>query len=469
LLSVEVCWKFFSVAPKFGVGLEADMRLMEALRIEAGQVVAFVGAGGKSAAIRRLTQERSPHSPLVVTTTTRIGLDQIDLASRHFVVTCMEDLERATDDLDPETPILLTGERDREEPKWLGLAQDLMEALVERTKSRGAILLVEADGARGKSMKAPAEYEPVFPPACDLVVPVVGLDVIGEDVASPKIHRSKRLMDLLEIKQGDRITWEHIVRLLGSSQGALKDIPSASEVRVLLNKADAKEAVECGRQIAAAAVKYERIASVLLAAVAKEPPVVEVFGRVAGIVLAAGSSSRFNGPKQLIPFRGKPLITHTIDAALSGGLEPVVVVVGSDGPAVRKALKGMPLCFVENLEPERGQSGSLKVGLEAIGRQAEAVIFLLADMPLVSGELIQALIQKHRMTLSAVIAPFANGRRGNPVLFDRMTLDALRAIEDARGGRAVFEMFPPLHLGWDETVLFDVDTEDDYARLKQLE
>jgi molybdenum cofactor cytidylyltransferase len=445
------------------------MRLMEALRIQPGYVVAFVGAGGKSMAIRRLATERPPDSPLILTTTTKIRLDQKDLARQHFVLDSEADLPRAFAHLDPESPILLTGKRDEVEAKWLGLIPEIMEALVVRTRELGAILLVEADGARGSSLKAPADHEPVLPSSCDLVVPVVGLDAIGEDVVSSKIHRPQRLMELLEFEGGDRIKREHIARILSSTQGALKDIPLASEVRVLLNKAETEEALEHGRQIAFEAMKCERVTSVILAAVAKEAPVAEVFSRVAGVVLAAGSSSRINGLKQLIQFRDKPLVTYAVEAAINGGLEPIVVVVGGNGSAIRETIQGLGVNIVDNLASLRGQGSSVKVGLDAIGEKTEAVVFLLADMPLVSSELIRALVGRHRKTLSSVVVPYAQGKRGNPVLFDRVTFNALRTIEDERGGRAIFEVYPPEQLAWDDTVLFDVDTEDDYDRLRDFE
>jgi molybdenum cofactor cytidylyltransferase len=459
----------FLAVLKYVGSFGADMRLSDSLRIKAGEVVAFVGAGGKSTAIRRLVQELGSQIPIVVTTTTKIALDQRDLAKEHFVLDSMEAFQSVLESLRSFESVLLTGQKDEAEPKWLGLKPDLIETLIHTVRERGWVLLVEADGARRKSLKVPAPYEPVLPSSCDLVVPVVGLDVIGESSSSPNIHRPEILMKFLDLGDHDRIDSHHVVEILASSQGGLKNVPPSSSVRVLLNKADSDRDVDHGHEIARGLIRNKRIQSVLLASVVEERPVHASIGRVGGVVLAAGGSTRLDGLKQLMTFRGKHLISHAVEIALEGELDPVVVVVGKKGEEIRNLLGDYPIRVVNNPRLERGQSHSVYLGLEALRDQVEAVIFFLADMPLVTSELVKTLVRKHQHTLSPIIAPFSKGRRGNPVLFDRRTFDDLEELDGDRGGRAIFSRYEVMEVEWDDSVLFDVDSEEDLRRMREME
>ncbi len=445
------------------------MRLSDSLRIKAGEVVAFVGAGGKSTAIRRIVSELVPQIPVVVTTTTKIALDQVDLGKDHLIIDSMDDILSAFESLQTFESILLTGQKHEIEPKWIGLKPDFVENLVQTVHARGWVLLIEADGARGRSLKAPAQHEPVLPSGCDLVVPVIGLDAVGKEISSPKIHRTEILMRLLDLKEGDRISREHVVEVLTSSQGGLKDIPLSTDVRVLLNKADTKKDVENGRQIAQALIKNQRIRSVLIASVLEETPVMQSICRVGGVVLAAGESTRLGGVKQLMTFRGKPLVAYSVETALEGSLTPVIVVVGAKAEAIKNALAHYPIHIVENTEPERGQSSSVHLGLDAIQGQVDAVIFLLADMPLVKLDLVKVLVKKHQESLGPVIVPSVEGKRGNPVLFDQRTFEALREVKGDQGGRAIFSRYPVVQVDWDDSALFDVDSEEDLQKMRDME
>jgi molybdenum cofactor cytidylyltransferase len=208
---------------------------------------------------------------------------------------------------------------------------------------------------------------------------------------------------------------------------------------------------------------------VVLASLEADPPVREVRGRVAGIVLAAGESSRLGVPKQLIPWRGRPLVWHAAQAARQAGLSPVIVVIGAWGDQVRMALESEPVTLVDNPVWQAGQSTSVRLGLAEVEAQAEAAAFLLSDTPLVTSELIRQLLHIHQQTLAPLVAARAGGRRANPVLFDRRTFADLRELEGDQGGRVLFERYEPAWVDWDESVLLDLDTTEDLQRLRELE
>ena len=446
------------------------MRLSSALRLAPGQTVAFTGAGGKTAALRRLVQELARDTPLLLTTTTRLGKEQNSLAAHHLVMIGNQPLPDLMAALERHRSVLVTGELLESEGKWTAPAGAHFPTLRQAALEAGAVLLVEADGARGRSLKAPAEHEPAVPDFAELVVPVAGLDALGQPIDSAAVHRPERVSELLGLSMQERLLPEHLARVLASAMGGLKNVPRQAAVRVLLNKCDDGPRLADGRTVAEQLLAPGgSIQAVILASLESDPPVREVHGRVAGIVLAAGESSRLGVPKQLIPWRGHPLVWHAAQAARQAGLSPVVVVIGAWGDQVRMALEGEPVTLVENPVWQAGQSTSLRLGLAEVETQAEAAAFLLSDTPLVTGELIQQLLHAHQQTLAPLVAPRAGGRRANPVLFDRRTFADLRELEGDQGGRALFERYEPAWVEWDESVLLDLDTTEDLQRLRELE
>jgi len=445
------------------------MRLADALRVDQKQVIAFTGAGGKSTAIDRLTRELSVSSPVVVTTTTKFLLNQSSIAEAHLIAQNPRELDRLSTLLGKHSSVLVTGEAAETESKWLGLNRSTIDALHAIAKTAGAVLLIEADGARGRSLKAPAGHEPVIPAYVDLVAPVVGLDVIGAALDGNLVHRPEIVASLLGLTMGDRLGPEHVASLMSDPSGGMKGVPQSAEVRVLLNKVETPDRIEDGGIIAGRLLASSRISAVVLACVAKPNPVQEVVGRVAGVVLAAGDSRRLGQPKQLVNWRGRPLVWHSVQAALGGGLSPVVVVVGAEAKSVRRVLADEPVIFVENPEWSAGLSTSLNAGLAEVEEHAEAVVLLLSDMPFVDAALVSALVHEHRRTLSPLVAPRAGGRRANPVLFDRITFPTLHAVQGDRGGRELFQIFPQVWVEWDESILFDLDSPEDLPRLMEQE
>lgn len=445
------------------------MRLADALRIQTVTTVAFIGAGGKSSAIRTLVNELQSEIPVVVTTTTKLGRSQNDLAHRHLILEDEDLISALRTELGSAGSLLVTNRQGSGESKWRGLSGDQMGVLRQACVDAQALLLIEADGARGKSLKAPAEHEPVIPDGTDLVVPIVGLDVVGKPFTAEYCHRAERARELLGVQGQRNISRQHITELLLSNRAGLKGIPSTAIVRCLLNHGSSPSEIDHGRAIARELLDSDRYQNVVIADLGGVQPIKESVGRIAGIVLAAGASTRLDGPKQGILFRGKALVVHAVEAALDGDLEPVLVIVGEQERRMRELLDGYPIKIIRNPHPDSGQSSSLRIGLAALESNIEGAIFLLADMPLVRGVLVVQLREHHRQTLAPIVVPYADGKRGNPVLFDRVTFDDLAKVAGDRGGRILFEKFDLERVEWDNIIHFDVDTEEDLQKMRDQE
>ncbi|MFZ1060841.1 MAG: nucleotidyltransferase family protein [Candidatus Rokuibacteriota bacterium] len=189
---------------------------------------------------------------------------------------------------------------------------------------------------------------------------------------------------------------------------------------------------------------------------------------IAGIVLAAGLSLRMGRPKLLLDWGGKPVVRRAVERVKAGGVDEIVIVLGHEGQAIREALKGLPVRFVENPEPEAGQASSIACGVSALGPAASAVLIALGDQPALPPEVIPRLLQTFRETGKPIVAPLYRGVQGNPVLFAAAVFPELRALTGDRGARSVVEKDPArvALVSFDLPMPADLDTFEDYERLR---
>ena len=191
---------------------------------------------------------------------------------------------------------------------------------------------------------------------------------------------------------------------------------------------------------------------------------------VAAVILAAGRSSRMAPHnKLLVPDRaGKPMIARVVDNALSSAARPVIVVTGHREAEVRAALGNRPVRFVAAPDYASGLSASLRAGIQAVPDEASAALICLGDMPLVTGHMIDRLIEAHDEDEGRlVVAPTGHGKLGNPVLWDRRFFPEIAALSGDAGARQLLdrheEDVATVELG--EAVLRDFDTVESLATL----
>src|SRR6185295_9935573 len=150
-------------------------------------------------------------------------------------------------------------------------------------------------------------------------------------------------------------------------------------------------------------------------------PAPEKGHHIAGLVLAAGRSTRMGGPNKLTEeINGKPLVRIATEQLLASRARPVIVVTGHQKERVERALAGLPVTFVHNPDFADGLSTSLKTGIAAVPAEADGAVVALGDMPQVSAALIDRLIGAFDPERGALVAiPTISGKRGNPVLWSR--------------------------------------------------
>jgi len=440
--------------------------LADALLIISSHSIAFIGSGGKTTAIFQLARQFK--SPVIVTATSHLGAWQVSMADRHVVAESLHALPEIEKDLNGV--ILITGSFDADRTKPVGA--NLLNELHQLCARQSIPLLIEADGSRQKPLKAWADHEPPIPGFVDHVVQVVGLTGLGKPLNDKFVHRSELFSKLSGLSIGGFITPDALTRVLTHNESGLKNIQTGARRTLVLNQADTTELQASARGMVQ--LLLSSFDSVVISSLEHET-IFAVHESVAGIVLAAGESSRYGQPKQLLDWKGEPFARVVARRALEAGLAPVVVVTGASGDQTEAVVKDLNVTVVKNSEWKSGQGSSIREAVKSLTPgpspktgegDVGAAIFLLADQPQITTSILRALMEKHAEGLFPIVAPMVMDRRANPVLFDRATFPDLSSIEGDVGGRAIFDKHHVEYLPWhDDRLLLDVDTPENYQRL----
>jgi molybdenum cofactor cytidylyltransferase len=189
---------------------------------------------------------------------------------------------------------------------------------------------------------------------------------------------------------------------------------------------------------------------------------------IAGIILAAGASSRMGSPKALLTYRGETFIDRLI-GSLSAVCDPVIVALGYHAAAVRAGAK-RNATFAINPDPDRGQLSSLQSALAAVPEQAEGFMFMPVDCPAAEPETIARIAAafRNRDRATLVVIPQFDGRHGHPVCASRELISEFLALPPTSQAREVVKRHADrtqyLDVA-DAGILTDIDDLEAYKKL----
>jgi molybdenum cofactor cytidylyltransferase len=191
---------------------------------------------------------------------------------------------------------------------------------------------------------------------------------------------------------------------------------------------------------------------------------------VAGVVLAAGSSSRMGTNKLLLPLGASTVVRRAVAAAVAAGLDPVLVVIGHDGDRVRAELSGLRCLTVPNPDHARGINTSLRAGISAVPDPCAAAVVLLADMPFVTAEMVRTLVDRYRAGEAALVLSVYGDVLAPPTLYGRDLFPELRELEGEGCGKRVMRRHraEAAEVGWPASALADLDVPADVEMLRAL-
>jgi molybdenum cofactor cytidylyltransferase len=195
----------------------------------------------------------------------------------------------------------------------------------------------------------------------------------------------------------------------------------------------------------------------------------------AGIILAAGMSTRFGRLKQMLEISDSTILAMVIDAAVKSDLDRVVLVLGHEANAIKASLddKLLNSRIITALNPryEEGMSTSLRCGLMEVKGEFPSIMVFMGDQPLLSHEVIDLVLRSFRESDRGICIPVHKGQRSLPVCFASMYYDDILVITGDRGAREIIAGNPEDVLTVeveDPAPFMDIDDEGDFERLKAL-
>lgn len=199
-----------------------------------GSIVSFVGGGGKTSALFSLA--RRQRRPVLLTTTTKVGFNQIQAADR---ILTPRDFSAEPEIVGAERVIWISElHGNGGTGKISGISDADFAELARRAAKFGYSILIEADGAHRRSIKAPEKHEPVIPPETTAVAACIGLSVLDRPATDESVHRLACYLDCVGGQPGEIINEESILRLIAHPEGSFKSTPGSAERILLLNQAD---------------------------------------------------------------------------------------------------------------------------------------------------------------------------------------------------------------------------------------
>ena len=252
--------------------------LRKALTLEKGGVVSFAGAGGKTSLMFRIAHELSSAGETVLTTTTtKIMMPSKDQSPHVILSDSFEEvLDKAKPLIKKNLHISAASQRtDSTVGKITGFEPEVIDEIWKAGVFRW--ILVEADGASRRPLKAPALYEPVIPDCSGWLIGIIGMKAIGKPLDERWVFRHKLYAEITGLRPEELVTEESVAAALIDKNGIMKGCPSHTKKFVFLNMADNQKLVESGRRIAEILCKtrIEGLNRVVIGRVLHEPPVVE--------------------------------------------------------------------------------------------------------------------------------------------------------------------------------------------------
>jgi len=187
------------------------------------------------------------------------------------------------------------------------------------------------------------------------------------------------------------------------------------------------------------------------------------------IILAAGSSSRFGSTKQLVHFKGKTLLQHTIEEATEAGAEPIIVVTGANANEISKEIKNEKIEIVFNKDWEQGMASGIIIGLKkaiSLNNKMEKAIIAVCDQPFISSSLFQQLYQKQNESAKYIVACCYADTIGTPALFTQKYFDVLMKLKGDEGAKKLMKTYSEDVATVDfPKGYIDIDTKEDYENL----
>jgi molybdenum cofactor cytidylyltransferase len=439
------------------------MKFQQAFGVTRGDVVAFIGAGGKTSALIGMGYELMESGwRVLATTTTAIAEEQLALMPHALYYDAQPEIISAA--LSEHGFVFLFDAI--REGMVFGPSIEWTKQILDTVDSD--VLLIEADGAAGLPFKAPYEHEPVIPREASLVIPIASLGVLDKPLNDDYVYNSQAMIDKYGFYPGGQVRSPWIAQVLRDEELGLRGIPDTARVVAYINQTP-NEGYLRGRArlIARLALQSPRFDGVALGSIRAADPVLEVQRPVGAIVLTAGISQRMGESKDLLPWSpGKTIIECIVEQLIKSRLDDVSVVTGYAAADVKSRIKSLDVKAVHNRGYKNGDIlAALRVGLRTLPDHIAAVLVVAGDQPRIQPKVVYSLLKAYSEGVGDFIIPTYQTLAGYPMLIARRYWSD---ILDGQQGKSLHNVcsvheseitYLPLDT---DTVLSRIDTQADY-------
>lgn len=193
---------------------------------------------------------------------------------------------------------------------------------------------------------------------------------------------------------------------------------------------------------------------------------------IAAMVLAAGQSKRMGQDnKLLLPYRDETVLSHVLGQVKQAGIDKIYAVTGYQSDEVAQEISRHDVTIFHNDLYAEGMSTSVKLGIRSLPQDVDAVLVILGDMPNISADILKHIMAAYDPEQGkTIIIPKHNGKRGNPILWDREFFSEFERLEGDMGAKVLLSEYPEYIYEVDvgsDAVFLDIDTYEAYERLSQ--
>ena len=393
------------------------MRFEQAFDLAPGDVVAFVGAGGKTSLMVGLGYELAEAGwRVLATTTTKLAQEQLGLFP--FTLPADSDARTISEALSEKQFVLLHDAVGG--GSVYGPPPERAKQLLDSVDSD--ILLVEADNACGLPFKAPLADEPLIPPETSLVVAVASLNALGAPLDDKHVYNARAMIEKYGFVENSPVKSPWLAQVLRDEELGLRGVPQDARVLIFLNETPERGYVRGrARMIARLSLQSDRISAVALGSVRGAEPVYELQRAVGALVLASGDASCRDLAEYLNPSeRGGSSLANVTEQLMRSRIDHIRLVTGNGARDVRRAVKHLGVKSVQNRAWKTGGIVStIRAGVGSLPDHVAAVLLVPGQQVRILPKMIFQLMSAYARCEGDFIVPRYQRRCGQPVLLAR--------------------------------------------------
>ncbi len=244
--------------------------LIDSLNLQKNKFLNIIGGGGKTSLMYALTSGLQDKSKIVFGTSTKILTPFVSNNSPLIILKneCHYGIQGFVDKInqgfESSNSICIGSSLINENAKLCGLSPDILDEVFKNCNQD--YLFIEADGSKGRSLKAHYDHEPVISSTVQGVVIIIGIDILGKSLDDENIFRAKHFSEIIGVDLGTEITADAICSIIFHQDGYMKKIPDKSEVFILFSKVYNHDDLEAAKRVAShiySRDKYDRIKKII--------------------------------------------------------------------------------------------------------------------------------------------------------------------------------------------------------------